>query len=162
MKNKKYKLLFIFAQPTNKDGEWKTNYRYKLINTETGEVISDVTTTYTPRARIPDDMNEWRTAIAYAARMRVREEHKIFNDMSIVCLNKKSDFLTKGEKSKKTRASKRVAALAAPQTESVQQDCCYYVVQDNGVWTIKKSASQLLTEDEAKTLLFQKIVNGED
>ena len=75
-----------------------------------------------------------------------------------VCLNDKSWFLTKGEKANKTRM--RAKNQAAEATDSDER--LYTVAQVNGVWTIKKVETQLLSEEEAKTVLFKKIVNGED
>ena len=73
-------------------------------------------------------------------------------------MNDKSWFLTKGEKANKTRL--RAKNQAVEDTDSGER--LYTVAQVNGVWTIKKVETQLLSEEEAKTLLYKKIVNGED
>lgn len=154
----KYTLYFKMAKPERINGAAICHYYMRFIDNETDSVLLETTTTYTPVTVTPTDMNDWRKFIAQAARMRIRKELGITKDIISVCLNDKSWFLTKGEKANKTRL--RTKNQAVENADSGER--LYTVAQVNGVWTIKKVETQLLTEEEAKTLLFQKIVNGED
>ena len=154
----KYTLYFKMGKPGRVDGAEICHYYMRFVDNETDSVLMETTTTYTPISLTPTDMNDWRRFVAQAARMRVRKELDIRKDIICVCLNDKSWFLTKGEKANKTRM--RAKNQAVENTDSGER--LYTVAQVNGVWTIKKVETQLLTEEEAKTLLFQKIVNGED
>lgn len=154
----KYTLYFKMGKPGRVDGAEICHYYMRFVDNETDSVLMETTTTYTPVTLTPTDMNDWRRFIAQAARMRVRKELDIRKDIITVCLNDKSWFLTKGEKANKTRL--RAKNQAVENTDSGER--LYTVAQVNGVWTIKKVETQLLTEEEAKTVLFKKIVNGED
>ena len=154
----KYTLYFKMEKPERINGAAICHYYMRFVDNETDIVLLDATTTYTPTTVTPTDMNDWRRFIAQAARMRVRKELDIRKDIICVCLNDKSWFLTKGEKANKTRM--RAKNQAVENTDSGER--LYTVAQVNGVWTIKKVETQLLTEEEAKTVLFKKIVNGED
>lgn len=154
----KYTLYFKMTKPERINGAAICHYHMRFMDNETDSVLMETTTTYTPVTVTPTDMNDWRRFVAQAARMRVRKELGIAKDIITVCLNDKSWFLTKGEKANKTRL--RAKNQAVEDTDSGER--LYTVAQVNGVWTIKKVETQLLTEEEAKTLLFQKIVNGED
>lgn len=154
----KYTLYFKMGKPERINGAAICHYNMRIIDNETDSVLLETTTTYTPVTVTPTDMNDWRRFIAQAARMRVRKELGIAKDITTVCLNDKSWFLTKGEKANKTRL--RAKKQTVEDTDSGER--LYTVAQVNGVWTIKKVETQLLTEEEAKTILFKKIVNGED
>ena len=154
----KYTLYFKMGKPGRVDGAEICHYYMRFVDNETDSVLMETTTTYTPISLTPTDMNDWRRFVAQAARMRVRKELDIRKDIICVCLNDKSWFLTKGEKANKTRM--RAKNQAVENTDSGER--LYTVAQVNGVWTIKKVETQLLTEEEAKTVLFKKIVNGED
>lgn len=154
----KYTLYFKMGKPERINGAAICHYNMRFIDNETDSVLLETPTTYTPVTVTPTDMNDWRRFIAQAARMRVRKELGIAKDITTVCLNDKSWFLTKGEKANKTRL--RTKNQAVEVTDSGER--LYTVAQVNGVWTIKKVETQLLTEEEAKTVLFKKIVNGED
>lgn len=154
----KYTLYFKMWKPERINGAEICHYYMRFIDNETDSVLLETTTTYTPVTVTPTDMNDWRSCIGNAARMRVKKELGISKDITTVCLNDKSLFLTKGEKANKTRL--RSKNQAVEDTDSGER--IYTVVQENGVWTIKKVETQLLTEEEAKTVLFKKIVNGED
>ena len=154
----KYTLYFKMGKPERINGAAICHYYMRFVDNETDSVLLETTTTYTPVSLTPTDMNDWRRFIAQAARMRVRKELDIRKDIVCVCLNDKSWFLTKGEKANKTRM--RAKNLAVENTDSGER--LYTVAQVNGVWTIKKVETQLLTEEEAKTVLFKKIVNGVD
>lgn len=154
----KYTLYFKMQKPERIDGAAICHYYMRFVDNETDSVLMETTTTYTPITLTPTDMNDWRRFIAQAARMRVKKELDIRKDIVCVCLNDKSWFLTKGEKANKTRLRAKNQAVEA--TDSGER--LYTVAQVNGVWTIKKVETQLLSEEEAKTLLFKKIVNGED
>ena len=154
----KYTLYFKMEKPERINGAAICHYYMRFVDNEADIVLLDATTTYTPTTVTPTDMNDWRRFIAQAARMRVKKELDIRKDIVSVCLNDKSWFLTKGEKANKTRLRAKNQAVEA--TDSGER--LYTVAQVDGIWTIKKVETQLLTEEEAKTLLFQKIVNGED
>ena len=154
----KYTLYFKMGKPGRVDGADICHYYMRFVDNETETVLLETTTTYTPVTVTPTDMNDWRKYIAQAARMRVKKELDIAKDIVSVCLNDKSWFLTKGEKANKTRM--RTKNQAVEDTDSGER--LYTVAQVNGVWTIKKVETQLLTEEEAKTVLFKKQVNGED
>lgn len=154
----KYTLYFKMGKPGRVDGAVICHYYMRFIDNETDSVLLETTTTYTPVSVTPTDMNDWRRFIAQAARMRIRKELDIRKDIVCVCLNDKSWFLTKGEKANKTRM--RAKNQAVETTDSGER--LYTVAQVNGVWAIKKVETQLLSEEEAKTVLFKKIVNGED
>ena len=154
----KYTLYFKMEKPERIDGAAICHYYMRFVDNETDSVLMETTTTYTPVTLTPTDMNDWRRFIALAARMRVKKELDIRKDIVCVCLNDKSWFLTKGEKANKTRLRAKNQAVEA--TDSGER--LYTVAQVNGVWTIKKVETQLLSEEEAKTVLFKKIVNGED
>lgn len=154
----KYTLYFKMNKPERINGAAICHYYMRFVDNETDSVLMETTTTYTPVTLTPTDMNDWRRFIAQAARMRVRKELDIRKDIITVCLNDKSWFLTKGEKANKTRL--RAKNHVVESTDSGER--IYTVVQEHGVWTIKKVETQLLTEEEAKTVLFKKIVNGED
>ena len=154
----KYTLYFKMGKPGRVDGADICHYYMRFVDNETETVLLETTTTYTPVTVTPTDMNDWRKYIAQAARMRVKKELDIAKGIVSVCLNDKSWFLTKGEKANKTRMRTKNQTVEA--TDSGER--LYTVAQVNGVWTIKKVETQLLSEEEAKTLLFQKIVNGED
>lgn len=154
----KYTLYFKMGKPERINGAAICHYYMRFVDNETDSVLLKTTTTYTPTTLTPTDMNDWRRFIAQAARMRVKKELDIRKDITSVCLNDKSWFLTKGEKANKTRARAKNQTVEA--TDSGER--LYTVAQVNGVWTIKKVETQLLSEEEAKTVLFQKIVNGED
>lgn len=154
----KYTIYFKMGKPERINGAAICHYYMRFVDNETDSVLLETTTTYTPVSLTPTDMNDWRRFIAQAARMRVKKELGITKDITTVCLNDKSWFLTKGEKANKTRL--RAKNQAVEDTDSGER--LYTVAQVNGVWTIKKVETQLLTGEEAKTLLFKKIVNGED
>lgn len=154
----KYTLYFKMNKPERINGAAICHYYMRFVDNETDSVLMETTTTYTPLSLTPTDMNDWRRFVAQAARMRVRKELDIRKDIITVCLNDKSWFLTKGEKANKTRL--RAKNHVVESTDSGER--IYTVVQEHGVWTIKKVETQLLTEEEAKTVLFKKIVNGED
>ena len=154
----KYTLYFKMEKPERINGADFCHYYMRFIDNETDSVLLETTTTYTPATLVPTDMNDWRRFVTQAARMRVKKELGITKNITTVCLNDKSCFLTKGEKIAKTRLCAKNQAVE--DTDSGER--LYTVAQVNGVWTIKKVETQLLTEDEAKTLLFQKIVNGVD
>ena len=153
----KYTLYFKMGKPERIGENEICRYHLRFVENATKSILYETTTTYTPTSLKPQDMNDWRKYIAQAARMRVRKELAIAKDIISVCLNDKSWFLTKGEKANKTRM--RAKNQAAEATDSGER--LYTVAQVNGVWTIKKVETQLLTEEEAKTVLFKKIVNGE-
>lgn len=154
----RYTLYFKMRKPERINGADICHYYLRFDDNEAKNTLLETTTTYTPVLAEPKDMNDWRRLIAQAARMRILKECKISQDISVICLNDKSDFLTKGEKAIKTRmAAKNHAAEDSDSGVRI-----YTVVQEHGVWTIKKVEIQLLTEEEAKTVLFKKIVNGED
>ena len=138
----KYTLYFKMEKPERINGAAICHYYMRFVDNEADIVLLDATTTYTPTTVTPTDMNE----------LDIRK------DIVSVCLNDKSWFLTKGEKANKTRLRAKNQAVEA--TDSGER--LYTVAQVDGIWTIKKVETQLLTEEEAKTLLFQKIVNGED
>lgn len=154
----KYTLYFKMGKPERINGAAICHYYMRFVDNETDSVLLETTTTYTPVSLTPTDMNDWRRFIAQAARMRVKKELGITKDITTVCLNDKSWFLTKSEKAKKMRL--RAKNQAVEDTDSGER--LYTVAQVNSVWTIKKVETQLLTEEEAKMLLFKKIVNGED
>lgn len=154
----KYTLYFKMGKPGRVDGAAICHYYMRFVDNETDSVLLETTTTYTPTTLTPTDMNDWRRFVAQAARMRIRKELDITKDIISVCLNDKSWFLTKGEKANKTRL--RAKNQAVEDADSGER--LYTVAQVNGVWTIKKVETQLLSEEEAKTVLFKKIVNGED
>ena len=154
----KYTLYFKMGKPERINGADICHYYMRFVDNETDSVLLETTTTYTPVTVTPTDMNDWRRFIAQAARMRVRKELDISKDITSVCLNDESWFLTKGEKANKTR----LHAKNQPVEGTDSGERLYTVAQVNGVWTIKKVGTQLLTEEEAKTVLFKKIVNGED
>lgn len=154
----KYTLYFKMGKPERINGAETCHYYLRFVDNETDSVLMETTTTYTPISLTPTDMNDWRRFVAQAARMRVRKELDIAKDIVCVCLNDKSWFLTKGEKANKTRLRAKNQTVEA--TDSGER--LYTVAQVNGVWTIKKVETQLLSEEEAKTVLFKKIVNGED
>ena len=153
----KYTLYFKMEKPERIGENEICRYHLRFVENATKSILYETTTTYTPIALEPQDMNDWRNGIVQAARMRVRKELGIAKDVTAVCVNDKSWFLTKGEKISKARSSTKTPVVK-PSTE----ERLYTVVQENGVWTIKKVETQLLTEEEAKTVLFKKIVNGED
>lgn len=153
----KYTLYFKIEKPERIGENEICRYHLRFVENATKNILYETTTTYTPVSLKPQDMNDWRNGIVQAARMRVRKELGIAKDVTSVCVNDKSWFLTKGEKISKTRSNAK-----APVVEISTEERLYTVVQEHGVWTIKKVETQLLTEEEAKTLLFKKIVNGED
>lgn len=153
----KYTLYFKIGKPERIGENEICRYHLRFVENATKSILYETTTTYTPTTLEPQDMNDWRNGIVQAARMRVRKELGIAKDVTSVCVNDKSWFLTKGEKRNKTRSNAK-----APVVKTSTEERLYTVVQEHGVWTIKKVETQLLTEEEAKTLLFQKIVNGED
>ena len=154
----RYTLYFKMRKPERINGADICHYYMRFVDNEENNTLLETTTTYTPVLAEPNDLNDWRRLIAQAARMRILKECKLSQDISVVCLNDKSEFLTKGEKAKKTRIVAKIHAAE----ESVSGERIYTVVQEHGVWTIKKVETQLLTEEEAKTVLFKKIVNGEE
>lgn len=153
----KYTLYFKMEKPERIGENEICRYHLRFVENATKSILYETTTTYTPIALEPQDMNDWRNGIVQAARMRVRKELGIAKDVTAVCVNDKSWFLTKGEKISKARSSTKTPVVK-PSTE----ERLYTVVQEHGVWTIKKVETQLLSEEEAKTVLFKKIVNGED
>lgn len=153
----KYTLYFKMGKPERIGDNEICHYHLRFVENATQRILYETTTTYTPISLEPQDMNDWRNGIVQAARMRVKKELGISKDVSAVCVNDKSWFLTKGEKISKTRSNAK-----APVVKTSTEERLYTVVQEHGVWTIKKAETQLLTEEEAKTVLFKKIVNGED
>lgn len=153
----KYTLYFKMGKPERIGDNEICRYHLRFVENASKNILYETTTTYTPITLDPQDMNDWRNGIVQAARMRVKKELGMSKDVTAVCVNDKSWFLTKGEKLSKTRSSTK-APVVKPSTE----ERLYTVVQEHGVWTIKKVETQLLTEEEAKTVLFKKIVNGED
>lgn len=151
----KYTLYFKMGKPGRVDGADICHYYMRFVDNETDSVLMETTTTYTPVSLCPQDMNDWRASVGQAARMRVKKELGVTQSIKVVCLNDASMFLTKYEKTKKTR-------LGTRNSDTDSGERLYTVAQVNGVWTIKKVETQLLTEEEAKTVLFKKIVNGED
>ena len=87
--------------------------------------------------------------------------------MKTVCNNPDSDFLSRSEMFRRTMLKRaqeeRLAEEPKPAVSVVpsnNSDAVYEVVNKNGVWTIIKHEQPLLTAEQAKTVLFQKIVNG--
>lgn len=155
----RYTLYFKMGKPGRIDGAEICHYYMRFVDNETDSVLLETTTTYTPISLTPTDMNDWRRFVVQAARMRVKKELGLSKDISAICLNDASWFLTKAEKANKTRSNTNKCVVAQPADSGER---IYTVVQEHGVWTIKKVNIQLLTEEEAKTVLFKKIVNGED
>lgn len=153
----KYTLYFKMGKPERIGGNEICRYHLRFVENATKSILYETTTTYTPTSLEPQDMNDWRNGIVQAARMRVKKELGITKDVTSVCVNDKSWFLTKGEKISKARSRTKT-----PVVKTSTEERLYTVVQEHGVWTIKKVETQLLTEEEAKTVLFKKIVNGED
>ena len=153
----KYTLYFKMGKPERIGDNEICRYHLRFVENATKSILYETTTTYTPTSLNLQDMNDWRNGIVQAARMRVKKELGITKDVTAVCVNDKSWFLTKGEKISKTRSSTKT-----PVVKTSTEERLYTVVQEHGVWTIKKVETQLLTEEEAKTVLFKKIVNGED
>lgn len=151
----KYTLYFKMDNPERINDTKFCHYYLRFVDNATETTLYETKTTYTPVSLCPQDMNDWRASVGQAARMRVKKELGLTQDIKVVCLNDTSMFLTKYEKTKKTR-------LGTRNSDTGSGERLYTVAQVNGVWTIKKVETQLLSEEEAKTLLFQKIVNGED
>ena len=150
----KYTLYFKMDNPERINNSNFCHYYLRFVENATDNTLYETKTTYTPVSLCPEDMNDWRASVGQAARMRVKKELGLTQSIKVVCLNDASMFLTKYEKTKKTRLGTQIS-------DTSSEDRLYTVVQENGVWTIKKVKILLLTE-EAKTVLFKKIVNGED
>ena len=151
----KYTLYFKMDNPERINDTNFCHYYLRFVENTTETTLYEAKTTYTPVSLCPQDMNDWRASVGQAARMRVKKELGVTQGIKVVCLNDTSMFLTKYEKTKKTR-------LGTRNSDTDSGERLYTVAQVNGVWTIKKVETQLLTEEEAKTVLFKKIVNGED
>lgn len=119
---------------------------------------------YNPRSRYIETEFDLREGVRDIARMHIRNKIGKVKNVTFVCDVDKSIFALKRAKLpipfnlENKRMSYKQVKVEKPAVEKKQ----YSVVCKNGVWTIERCATELLTEEEAKTLLFKKIVNGED
>ena len=143
-----------------KDTESKYDVSYTLFD-EHGNVIDAGMVPYEPKTPIKT-MNEAKHRVAQALSMRLKYTRPGVQ-IKMNCLNPASDFLTRSEMYRIARG------LEEPQPTKPEASC---VASDNdqqyevvcvgqGLWTIRKSQTQYYTEQEAKTELFKRIVNGE-
>lgn len=152
------------------EGEYRVNY---AVADAANREIDSGTRIYRPRSmdKIKDNndvrafTNAWlRATILFALGLN--------KGVKFVCTNPESDFVSRADKMRATlERNKRSRLLVAAQDEPVAESRptptassngrLFEVVQKNGVWTIIKHESELLTEEEAKTQLFARIVNGD-
>lgn len=146
-----------YSYDTNFDEEQQGyKYSYDLKKVSDGSVILNETKIYRPRTRTIKTEFDLRHGVRDAIRMYIKYLLKINKRISFRCTNTSNSI---------TRRSLLKPCFNTPciTKELQKQDKkLYSVIQIQGVWTIKKCTSELLTEEEAKTLLFKKIVNGED
>lgn len=140
---------------------------YKTVS-DAGQIIAAETDwVYVPRGRSFKNMNEARNAIAALFTARKINVWHLDGPMRCICTNPESDFKTRSELMLDAMAARRVekteqvaAAVKTSVVPKSEDPALYEVVNKNGVWTIVKHAEPLYTADQAKTVLFQKIVNG--
>lgn len=168
-----YKLEF-FIREINK-GAWAFDYKFYQNN----HVIDEGTYTYRPW-KMPENLNAVRNTGRWAVRTHLAKRYGV-REMTTVCLNPKSDFVTRGELRAKAmrkkfmekydlvsteeKAQEETVLMAEPQKiekfTPVKGGRLYEVVEVGGVWTIKKHDTKWFTAEEAKTQLFAKVVNGD-
>ena len=142
---------------------------YRVVDEKGNFIAGEKDWVYTPRGRAMKNMNDVRNVLSSLFYARKIAVWKLDGPMKNVCTNPASDFKTKAELIREAFAKKReeaVAKVVAAQkpAPSVVPSACdqalYEVVCKNGVWTIIKHDQPLYTAEQAKTVLFQKIVNG--
>lgn len=138
---------------------------YKTVS-DAGEIIAaESDWIYVPRGRSFKNMNEARTAISALFSAKKINVWRLDGPMRCICTNPESDFKTRSELIQAAYAARRAekaepVAAATSVVPKSDDPALYEVVNKNGIWTIVKHAEPLYTAEQAKTVLFQKIVNG--
>lgn len=139
---------------------------YNCVDQNNMVILAEREWLYKPLKRKFETNNEVRNALNALFGARKCTTWKLDGQMKIICTNPESDFLSKSEMYRRTIEKRQREALAAiraneqPVVQASSSDALYEVVNKNGVWTIVKHAEPLYTAEQAKTVLFQKIVNG--
>lgn len=139
-------------------------YWFSFKRISDGAILLSGDFIYVPRSRCIETEFDLREGVRDTARMLIRNRLGKFKNITFICDIDKSPFALRRAKlpipfnlENKGMSYKQVK-VEKPAVEKKQ----YSVVNKNGVWTIERCNAELLTEEEAKTLLFKKIVNGED
>lgn len=142
------------------ENTWDVTYDLENLS---DHIVISATKPYTPRTLSPADNNEARSAIRQWLRAMFKIWYGVANGVKFTCTNPASDFLTRGEKIAKTRATMRVFVqpTVTPVVHNSNNPRVFEVVQVGKVWTIIRHESELLSEQEAKTQMFAHIVNGD-
>lgn len=142
-----------------KETDNKFQVTWKLIN-ENDDVVDSGVKPYCPLRGPIKTMNEAKSKIKdalYAQMIYAHPGQKI----RLLCINPKSDFLTKQQLYRLKHGLEPVGQLSLPVPERTDEMPQYEVACVSGTWTIKKHDTPYYTEQEAKTELFKRIVNGE-
>lgn len=166
-----YKLEF-FIREIN-ETTWAFDYKFY----QNDRVLDEGTYTYRPWKK-PENLNAVRKVGRWAVRTYLAKRYGV-NQMKTVCVNPKSDFVSRAELRANTVRKKfmekynleeteenkpeETVLMAEPQKieKRTPTDRVYEVVEVGGIWTIKKHDTKWFTAEEAKTQLFAKVVNGD-
>lgn len=158
-----YTLSYTFKKVA--DNAWAVNYR--CVDKDGIVVLAEREWIYKPMRRTFETNNEVRNALNALFGARKVTTWKLPGSMRTVCENPDSDFLSRSEMFRRTmlKRAKEASLVEEPKpvvsvVPTTNSDAVYEVVNKNGVWTIVKHEQPLLTAEQAKTVLFQKIVNG--
>lgn len=152
---------------------WAFDYKFY----QNDHVLDEGTYTYRPW-KTPENLNAVRNTGRWAVRTQLAKRYGV-KEMTTVCLNPQSDFVSRSELRANTRRKKfmetynleetaekeleETVLMAEPQKieKHTPTDRLYEVVEVGGIWTIKKHDTKWFTAEEAKTQLFAKVVNGD-
>lgn len=154
-----YILTFSYEPKLSKD-TGGFNYEYELLRTSDNAIIRKESLVYVPVTRSIETEYDLQEALSDIVRVRVKAKTGLSKNMRV----RPAFYKTLRD----LRANVlNVNCRPRPQThimpiQAEDDDRMYMVVRKDGVWTIERAANKFLNEDEAKALLFKKIVNGED
>ena len=158
-----YTLNYSFKKVA--DNAWAVNYR--VVDKDGIVVLAEREWIYKPMRRTLETNNEVRNALNSLFGARKIATWRLDGTMKILCDNPDSDFLSRSVMLHRTMLKRALAERAKEEPKpavsvvpSNNSDALYEVINKNGVWTIIKHEQPLLTSEQAKTVLFQKIVNG--
>lgn len=155
----------------------KTTWAFDYKFFQNDNVLDEGTYKYRPWKK-PENLNSVRKIGRWAVRTHLSKRYGV-NQMTTVCVNPKSDFVSRAELRANTVRKKflerynleetakekpeETVLMAEPQKieKCTPTDRIYEVVEVDGVWTIKKHDAKWFTAEEAKTQLFAKVVNGD-
>lgn len=154
-----YIITFSYEPKISKD-TGGFNYGYELLRTSDNTVLRKENLVYAPVTRYIENEYDLQEAISDIVRLRIKAKLGISKSIRIrPAVYKTLNALRANVLNVNNKPKPQIQFVPAQPEDDERM---YMLVNKGGVWTIERAANKFLNEDEAKALLFKKIVNGED